>query len=99
MILNSNENFLYHKFKMDTLRLILALVKRNCYMATIDLQDAYYVLPVHPDHHPLLLAKDTAKIREVAAVIGKIVATFPAADYGPLFYWALERGKSNAVKC
>lgn len=30
-------------------------------------------------------------IRDVARVIGKLIATFPAAQYGPMFYRSLER--------
>ena len=45
MILNLkslNKNVAYHKFKMDTLEFVLLLVKPNCYMASVDLRDAYY---------------------------------------------------------
>lgn len=34
----------YHHFKMDSLNTIVKLVDRNCFMATIDLKDAYYIL-------------------------------------------------------
>ena len=37
-------------------------------------------------------------IRHVARVIGKIVSTFPAVQYGPLFYRTLERDKIAALK-
>ena len=32
----------YHHFKMETLKTAIILVSRNCYFASIDLQDAYY---------------------------------------------------------
>ena len=35
----------------------------------------------------------------MARVIGKIIATFPAARYGPLHYRALETNKIAALKC
>ena len=37
-------------------------------------------------------------IRKVAQVIGKIVATFPASQYGPLHYRSLEMEKITALK-
>ncbi len=44
----------YHKFKMVTLQTILKLVKPNVYMATIDIQDAYYSVPFAVEHRKLL---------------------------------------------
>ena len=35
---------------MDTLQSILKLVTPGCYMATIDLKDAYYSVPVVQEH-------------------------------------------------
>ena len=36
-----NQNVTYHHFKMDTLHSILKLVKKDCWMASVDLKDAY----------------------------------------------------------
>jgi len=49
MILNLrtfNKCVEYNKFKMDTLQSILKLISPECYMATIDLRDAYYTVPI-----------------------------------------------------
>lgn len=46
-----------------------------------------------------LLEKKAPSIREVAKIIGKIVATFPASQYGPLHYRALEKKKIAALRC
>ena len=45
-----------------------------------------------------LLGKQNPTIRQVAQVIGKLIATFPAIQYGPLFYRNLERDKILALK-
>ena len=37
----------YH-FKMDNINTILELITPNCWMAVIDLKDAYYSVPIHP---------------------------------------------------
>ena len=41
--------------------------------------------------------KTRASIKEVARVIGLIVASFSAVDYGQLFYRELEKGKAKAL--
>ena len=43
---NFNKYLPYHHFKMDTLDTILKLVRPGCYMATVDLRDAYYTVPI-----------------------------------------------------
>ncbi len=37
----------YHHFKMDTLEAAFKMMKPGCYMASIDLKDAYYTVAVH----------------------------------------------------
>ena len=39
----------YHHFKMENLELALCLMIKNCFMASIDLQDAYYSVNIDPD--------------------------------------------------
>ena len=49
MILNLkklNESLGYEKFKMECLTSALDLVSQGCYMASIDLKDAYYSVPI-----------------------------------------------------
>lgn len=53
MILNLkklNTEVTYHHFKMDTLATSLKLISENCFMASIDLKDAYYSVPIHDDY-------------------------------------------------
>lgn len=57
MILNLkdlNENVVYHHFKMDTFESALKLVRPNCYMASIDLKNAYYSVPIAKEHRKCL---------------------------------------------
>ena len=42
-----NENVLKHHFKMDNIHTVAQLLTPNCYMASIDLQDAYYTISIH----------------------------------------------------
>ena len=41
-----NENAVYRYFKMDNLSTVLSIVRQDCYMASIDLADACYTVPV-----------------------------------------------------
>ena len=43
---NLNNYIQYSHFKMETLNHILKLIKPNCYMASLDIKDAYYTIPV-----------------------------------------------------
>lgn len=57
MILNLkplNQHILYKKFKMDTLKTVLQLVQRDCFMASIDIADAYYTVPIHTAYQKYL---------------------------------------------
>ena len=51
---NLNETVQYHHFKMDTLHSILKLVKKDCWMAPVDLKDAYYSCPIAEEHQKYL---------------------------------------------
>ena len=46
----------------------------------------------------VLYRKRVAKIRDVAQVLGLMVSTFSAVEYGPLFYRQLEREKIQSLK-
>jgi hypothetical protein len=57
MILNLkglNKFIEYHHFKMESLSTVISLVKRNCYMASVDLKDAYYSVPIANEHQKYL---------------------------------------------
>lgn len=58
MILNLkclNRDIAYHHFKMETLQAAaLKLVTQDCFMASIDLKDAYYSVPIFEGHKKFL---------------------------------------------
>lgn len=41
-------------FKMEDYRTASKFVTQNCYMATLDMKDAYFLLPIHEDHKKYL---------------------------------------------
>ena len=52
MILNLNflnKNITHHHFRMDTVLSAVRLMKPGCFMASIDLKDAYYSVSIHSD--------------------------------------------------
>ncbi len=57
MILNLkslNQSVVYLHFKVDTLKDAIRLMKPSCYMASIDLKDAYYSVPINKSHQKYL---------------------------------------------
>ena len=60
MILNLkaiNVDVSYKHFKMDTFQSALLLITPNCFMASIDLKDAYYSVSIDPAHRRFLRFK------------------------------------------
>ena len=51
---NLNEDMPYIHFKMETLQSVLSLITPGCYLASLDLKNAYYSVPIHPDHTKFL---------------------------------------------
>ena len=45
----------YHHFKMDTFRIALKLIRPGCFMASVDLKDAYYSTPIEEEDRKLLI--------------------------------------------
>ena len=65
MILNLkqlNEFIVYRHFKMDSLQAATELMKPGCFMASIDLKDAYYSVPIHHDFQKYLKFKFDGKL-------------------------------------
>ena len=57
MILNLKDlNYFIKKehFKMDNFLSAVNLVKQNCYMACVDLRDAYYAIPISAEFRKYL---------------------------------------------
>ena len=49
-----NEFIVYHHFKMDSLKAATEVMKPGCFMASIDLKDAYYTVPIHHEFQKYL---------------------------------------------
>ena len=49
-----NKHIEKHHFKMDTLWSAVRLMTPNYFMASIDLKDAYYVVPIAEEHRKYL---------------------------------------------
>ena len=65
MILNLsvlNESVEYKKFKMETLQSIVKLLRPDCFMASLDLKDAYYSVPIAEEHQLYLRFRWNGKL-------------------------------------
>ena len=49
-----NKHMVYHKFKMDTVHTVCTLLTQDSFLASLDLQDAYYSVAVHPSSQKYL---------------------------------------------
>jgi len=57
MILNLkelNKFIVYRHFKMDSLKTVTDLMTQGCFMASIDIKDAYYTVPIATEHQKFL---------------------------------------------
>ena len=52
-----NSFVVYHHFKMETIQSVMKMITPNCWMASIDLKDAYYSVKIHPDYQKYLKFK------------------------------------------
>ena len=48
-----NREVIYQHFKIDTLQTAPRLITQDCFMASIDLKDAYYSVLIHPEYRKL----------------------------------------------
>ena len=53
-LVHLNKFIQYHHFKMDTIETVINLIRLNCFMASIDLTNAYFFIPVAEEHRCLL---------------------------------------------
>jgi hypothetical protein len=58
----------YQHFKMETLDTALKLVTRGAWMGSLDFTDAYYTLPVYPDHQKYLKFTFAGQLYKFVAV-------------------------------
>ena len=49
-----NKHLLTQHFKMEDLKVASYLLSPKCFMATIDLEDAYFLVPIHSSHRKFL---------------------------------------------
>ena len=52
---NFNHFVDYHHFKMDTFKTAISLIRPGCFMASIDLKDAYYSIPIAQEDRRFLM--------------------------------------------
>ena len=80
MILNLkqfNTDVTFCHFKMESIKEVLDIVIPNVHMASIDLKDAFYPIPIHPEHHKYLKFVVLSKIYQYTCM---------SIDYGPAMH-------------
>ena len=51
---NLNDHVFYNHFKMESLDNVLNIIQPNVWMASVDLKDAFYTVPIHQTHQKFL---------------------------------------------
>ena len=59
-----NEHIVYHHFRMDSLHSATQLMKHYCWMAVLDLKDAYYSVPIRTEDRKYLRFKHEGQLYE-----------------------------------
>ncbi|XP_073523368.1 uncharacterized protein [Phyllobates terribilis] len=49
-----NDHLIYRPFKMETIKSAIKMLFPDCFMCVLDLKDAYYHVPILPDHQQFL---------------------------------------------
>ena len=49
----NEECFTYH-FKMETIKQVIHMITPNCYIASLDIKDAFYTVPIYEQHKKYL---------------------------------------------
>ena len=53
-LLELNQFIAYHHFKMDTIDTVINLMRPDCFMASVDLSNAYFSIPIAQAHRKYL---------------------------------------------
>ena len=80
MILNLkqfNTDVTFCHFKMESIKEVIDIVIPNVHMASIDLKDAFYPIPIHPEHHKYLKFVVLSRIYQYTCM---------SIDYGPAMH-------------
>lgn len=59
-----NKHIVYHHFKMDSLHSATQLMKPNCWMAVLDLKEAYYSVPIRTEDRKYLRFEHEGQLYE-----------------------------------
>ena len=51
---NFNKHVAYHHFKMESLQSVIHMIKKDCFMASVDLKDAYYSVRIADNYQKFL---------------------------------------------
>ena len=72
MILNLkqfNTHITHRHFKMESIEKVIDIVRPNVYMTSIDLKDAFYSIPIHPEHQKYLKFVVLSKIYQYTCML------------------------------
>ena len=99
MILNLerlNESVENSHFKMDNIHTSLKLITKDCWLASLDLKDAYYSVPIHAESQKILKFSYKGKLFQFTAFPnGLSLVQGSSQNYSSLFGHLAGQGPSN----
>ncbi|XP_030765284.1 uncharacterized protein LOC115889439 [Sitophilus oryzae] len=94
---NLNAFVLAPHFKMEDTRTAARLIQKNMFAASVDLKDAYYLIPIHKTHRKFLRFEFDNKLYQFCCLpFGLASAPY---TFTKLLRPAVERLRSNGVIC
>ena len=83
---NFNRYVKYPHFKMDNLNAALGMVRQNCYMASIDLADTYYTVPVALSDQKYLVFNFEGQLYKYVCLPNRLSSATPPPPPPPYIY-------------
>ena len=50
----SNTSVEAPQFKLESIKNVTSMIRKNSWMASVNPKDAYFTIPIHPDHQALV---------------------------------------------
>ncbi|CAD6233742.1 GSCOCG00012294001-RA-CDS [Cotesia congregata] len=91
--------FLTEHFKLEDLRTVRELIYNDCFMATLDLKDAYYLIPIAEEYKKYLKFEFGGKLYQFTCLpFGLNTAPYVFTKLlKPVFTWLRQRGFISVV--
>jgi hypothetical protein len=82
-----NESVENYHFKMDNIHTALKLITKDCWLASLDLKDAYYSVPIHAESQKVLKFSYKGKLFQFTAFPNGLSLVQGSSQNYPSHFW------------